>query len=36
MDKDIVVDGGSEWSDIGGGVVDDVTVERDETEKVLV
>jgi len=36
MDKDVVVDGGSEGSDIGGRVVDNVTVERDETEEVLI
>jgi len=36
VDKDVVVDGGSERGDVGGGVVDNVTVERDESEEVLV
>jgi len=36
MDKDVVVDGGSEGSDVGGGVVDNVTVERDEAKEVLI
>jgi len=36
MDKDIVVDGGLERSDVGGGVVANVTVEQDETEEVLI
>ena len=34
--KDVVIDRGLEGSDIGGGIVDDVTVERDEAEKVLI
>jgi len=36
MDKDIVIDGGLEGSDVGSGVVDNVTVERDEAEEVLI
>ena len=36
MDKDVVIDGGSERGDVRGRVVSDVTVERDETEEVLV
>ena len=36
MDKDVVVDGGLERSDIGGGVVANITVERDEAEEVLI
>ena len=36
MDKDVVVDGGSEGGDIGGRVIDNVTVEWDETEEVLI
>ena len=36
VDEDVVVDGGSEWSDIHGGVVNDVTVEWDEAEEILV
>jgi len=36
MDKDIVVDGGSEGGDIGSRVIDNVTVEWDETEEVLI
>jgi len=31
-----VVDRGLEWSDVGGGIVDNVTVERDEVEEVLI
>ena len=31
-----MVDGGSEWGDVRGGIVSDVTVERDESEEVLV
>ena len=31
-----MVDGGSEWSDVRGGIISDVTVEWDELEEVLV
>jgi len=36
MDKDVVVDWGSEWGDIGCGVVGDITVKGDEAEEVPV
>jgi len=36
MDKDVVVDGGLEGSDIEGGVVNNVTVEQDEAEEVFI
>ena len=36
MDEDVMVDGGSEWSDVGCWVVSDITVEQDEAEEVLV
>ena len=36
VDKDVMVDGGSERSDVGSGVVDDVTMERDKSKEVLV
>jgi len=36
MDKDVMVGGSPEWSDVCGGVVSNVTVERDEAEEILV
>jgi len=36
MDKDVVVDGSSEGSDVGSGIVDDITVEQNEAEEVLI
>jgi len=36
MDKDVVVDGSSEGSDVGSRIVDDITVEQNEAEEVLI
>jgi len=36
MDKDIVIDRGSEGSDVGGCIVGNVAMQQDEVEKVLV
>ena len=36
MDEDVMVDGGSEWGDVGCWIVSDIAMQRDEAEEVLV